>query len=317
MKYNRIPGTDLDVSAACMGTMRFAAKQQGDDPISRDGENVMRRALDRGINFFHSSYQYKTRWVMSRVLADHPKRNDVHHIIKVISPNRSDGGVFKPEIFRTQVEDALRELHTERISVVQWLFLDTDPAPDEKQFLPRIPALVDEMMDTVESLRKEGKVGHIVGFARTQALRKALVDTGRLRGMVARYSLLNMEVFELFDQLKARDMSLIPIEPIYAGMLTDKRRDRTSLPEGDKFADSAGDYERLEEILSALGDSVGNSLTSFAIRFSLASSLIPSVAVSLNTPDQVDQIAAFLEEPLPAGTVVDRAWGMWKKHHGL
>ena len=73
---------------------------------------------------------------------------------------------------------------------------------------------------------------------------------------------------------------------------------------------------RFDEILSVLGEKVGDSLTGFAIRSLLASPLIPSVTVSLNSTEQVDQIAAAVEAPLPDGSAVDQAWELWQKHTG-
>ncbi len=91
MKYRRLGGTDLDVSVVCLGPMRAAAKEPGDDEKSRLGELALRQALDAGVNFLHSSYEYGTRWMMSRVLKDHPKRGELHHVIKVPVPAFQDG----------------------------------------------------------------------------------------------------------------------------------------------------------------------------------------------------------------------------------
>jgi len=72
MQYRRLSGTDLDVSVICLGPMRAAAQEPGNDERSRAGERALRRALDLGVNFLHSSYEYGTRWMMGRALQDHP-----------------------------------------------------------------------------------------------------------------------------------------------------------------------------------------------------------------------------------------------------
>ena len=106
MKYRRLGGTDLDVSVICLGPMRAAAKEPGNDEKSRLGEAALRAALDAGVNFIHSSYEYGTRWMMNRVLADHPKRSELHHVIKLPVPDFADGDRFDAGKFRLRVEEA-------------------------------------------------------------------------------------------------------------------------------------------------------------------------------------------------------------------
>ena len=67
--------------------MRFANKGGNDDQLSRNGRSALERALKRGVNFVHSSYEYGIRWSMGSVLADHSRRHDIHHIIKVPVPD--------------------------------------------------------------------------------------------------------------------------------------------------------------------------------------------------------------------------------------
>ena len=319
MLYRKVLGTDIEVSAICQGTMRFAAKEQGEDDKSKAGEQAMRHALDVGVNCFHSSYQYRTRWVMERVLRDHPKRSDLHHIIKVVVPAKGGDGDFNPATFRNQVEDALRELHAERISFIQWLFIHTDPEDDEQKFIPSLSGMIDDMMTVFEKMRDEGKVGYPWSFARTRTLRRALIRAGPISGMVARYNLLDMEMAEVFGEMQSRNMSLIPIVPLCAGLLIDKRRDRSALPVDDRFREAKyhSDYEALAEVTDKLGDQIGDSLTRFAIRFALASPVIPSIAISLNTSRQVDGAAEALNGTIPPDAVVQQALRIWQSRTGV
>ncbi len=121
MQYRRLGGTDLDVSVICLGPMRAAEKEPCRDEKSRAGERVFRRALDPGVTFLHSSYEYRTRWMMERVLKDHPKRGDLRHVIKFPVPDFADGDRFDAAKFRLRIEEALRDLHAERIAVLQWM----------------------------------------------------------------------------------------------------------------------------------------------------------------------------------------------------
>ena len=311
MKYRTIPGTDLEVSVICFGTMRLKGNPEA-------GEKAMLEALESGINFIHSSYQYKTRWLLDKVLKDYPGKHKLHHAIKVPVPEKGDNGQFSAAKFRMRVEEALRELHTERIDIVQWLFLDTDAKPDEEKFLLGLPQMVDEMMEVFEKIRDEGKAGHIVCQARTPLLRDGLVETGKFAGVVERYSLMEMLMAARFDLLKSRDMFLLPLQPLYMGLLTDRRLNRSALPEDDRFSSSDydQDYVRLQEISEAFRDEISDSMTSFALRFALAPPVIPSILTGLNNVQQVHEALAASEGPFPSKQIMERALQIWNSQTG-
>jgi aryl-alcohol dehydrogenase-like predicted oxidoreductase len=99
--------------------MRFVRGSHTDnDPAV--GKRTLEEALDHGITTIHSSYEYRTRWAVGEVLATHPKRHEVKHIIKAPVPDYEYQG-FDPAKFRKLEEEALSELHAERIAIVQHL----------------------------------------------------------------------------------------------------------------------------------------------------------------------------------------------------
>ncbi|HYL81784.1 MAG TPA: aldo/keto reductase, partial [Candidatus Acidoferrum sp.] len=221
MEYRRLGGTDLKVSVVCLGPMRAAAKEPGDDEKSRAGERALRRALELGVNFLHSSYEYGTRWMMGRVLQDYPKRADLHHVIKVPVPDFTDGDRFDAAKFRGRVEEALRELHAERIAVLQWMWR-SDPNSDERR-LPLLGRIADDVAAAFAKMRDEGKVGYLFTFPYTVACAEAAMATGKFGGLLAYYNLVEMEMADLFGRLEQRGMGFIAIRPLYEGLLTDER----------------------------------------------------------------------------------------------
>jgi len=60
--------------------MRFSAKSSSDDEKSQAGKRALERALERGVNFIHSSYEYGTRWAVGKVLKNHPRRGELQTI---------------------------------------------------------------------------------------------------------------------------------------------------------------------------------------------------------------------------------------------
>ena len=317
MKYRTLGGTDLKVSVICLGPMRAAAREPGNDEKSQAGERALRDALDAGVNFLHSSYEYGTRWMMGRVLKDHPQRDEIHHVIKVPVPDSDDGDRFDPGKFRTRVEETLRELHAERISVLQWMWR-SKPNSDERR-LPLLADILDDVQDVFGRMRDEGKVGHLMTFPYTVACGQAAVETGAFSGLIAYYNLIEMEMADLFDGLEQRKMGFIAIRPLYQGILTDPRASQASLPPGDRFASEnyAADFAKRAQVAGEFADEIGGSMTSFAIRFALAAPVVASVVVGINTPAQAAGVVAAVEQDTPSAEVVARAQDLWRSGFGL
>lgn len=317
MMYRKLGGTNLEISVICLGPMRWAAKESGDDDKAKAGEMALRRALDAGVNFLHSSYEYGTRWMMGRVLKGHPKRGELHHIIKVPVPDFNDQDHFDPAKFRLRVEEALSDLHAERISLLQWMWR-SDPNTDERR-LPLLQNILDQVVATFEKMRDEGKVGYLMTFPYTVPCAKAALETGKFSGLIAYYNLVEMEMADLFDELGERQMGFIAIRPLYQGILTDQRNEQASLPATDRFADEkfARDFAKRKQIAQTFREEIGESMTRFAIRFALASPVVASVVVGMNRPEQVDGVVSALEDELPSLKTVKKAQELWRSDFGL
>lgn len=294
MEARRYGRTDLTVSPICFGPMRFSEKSPGDDPRSRAGERALSRAIERGVDFLHSSYEYGTRWAMGEVLKSHPKRAELKHIIKVPVPDFKDVA-FSGDKFRERIEEALRELHTDQIHVVQWL-LRADPN-DDVQRIPRINECLDATLEIFNTLREEGKVGYLAPFPYTPGFARATLETGKMEGLVAYYNLLEMEMYPLFDSLEQQGYGFIYIRPFLEGLLTDERIDREKTQPGDRARDSGWNsrYALLDKARTAL-DEQPASWTDFALQFCLADPRVTSLVVGLNTEEQVDQVCDAVEQ---------------------
>lgn len=60
--------------------MRFYAKSLSDDEKPQAGKRALERALEHGVNFIYSSYEYGTRWAVGKVLKNHPRRGGLQTI---------------------------------------------------------------------------------------------------------------------------------------------------------------------------------------------------------------------------------------------
>ena len=307
MEYRKFGNSDLVVSEICFGPMRFAAKESGNDPLSQTGKKALQRALERGVNFIHSSFEYGTRWAIGDVLKNHPKRDELHHIIKVPVPDFKDGDRFDPLKFRGRVEEALRDLHTDCIDVIQHL-LRSDPNTDERR-VRNIDPVDGPLREIFEKLKEEGKVKYLTTFPYSVGFARQSLKTGSFSGMVAYYNLIEMEMAEFFQQMENQGQSFFCIRPLMAGILTDRRADRTGLPSGDRFLEPNWDaaYERLKVLESAFSGEI-DSWTSFAVKFVLCHPVVTSLIVGLNTPEQVDGVLDAADGRYPDRSTFDRAW---------
>ncbi len=316
MEYRRLAGTDLDVSVICHGPMRAASKEPTEDAKSQSGEAALRAALDAGVNFLHSSYEYNTRWMMERVLKDHPKRHDIHHVIKVPVPDFKDGGRFDPAKFRGRIEEALSELHAERIAVLQWMWR-SDPNEDDLR-VPMLPEILDEVVAEFEKMRDAGKVGFLMSFPYTVPCARAAMESGHFAGTIAYYNPIEMEMAELFAEMEERNMGFLSIRPLYQGILTDGR-DPDRMAADDRFRDPkyADDFAKRAKVAEAFAAEIGGSMSSFALRFALAAPLVASLIVGLNSPAQVEGVLAAVEGPALSPRIVTRAFELWQRNFGL
>ena len=312
MNYRKFGNTDLEVSEICFGPMRFSAKEKSDDEISQTGQRALEHAIDRGINFIRSSYEYKTRWAMSRVLKDHPKRHDLHHIIKVPVPDFDDGGTFDAAKFRLRVEEALRDLHTDRIDVLQHL-QRARPNDDNLRILD-IAGTTEAMLDCFATLREEGKVGYLTTFPYTSGFAKEALQANAFTGMVAYYNPIEMEMAEYFSQMETNGQGFFCIRPFMGGLLTDRRANRETLAEDDRYQDAKWDaaYARLNLLQSELGIDIP-SWTEFAIKFSLCHPIVTSLIVGLNSVEQVDGVLNAADGEYPDGALFDKVLQIFQR----
>jgi len=312
VEYRRFGNTDLEVSEICFGPMRFSAKAPSDDDVSRTGQRALQHAIDRGVNFIHSSNGYNTRWAMSRVLKDHPQRHDLHHIIKVPVPDFDDGGRFDAAKFRLRVEEALEELHADRITVLQHL---QRARPNEDDLRIRDIATTHEaMMECFSQLRDEGKVGYLTTFPYTPGFGGEALKTGDFSGMVAYYNPIEMEMAEYFEQMEANGQGFFCIRPFMGGLLTDRRADRSQLPDDDRYQDTGWDdaYARLQMLQDRLGVEIA-SWTEFAIKFGLCHPIVASLIVGLNSIEQVDGVLDAADGDYPDLRVFNRALEVFRQ----
>ena len=286
----------IEVSELCFGTMRYADKSGKADERSAAGTRALETAIEQGVNFIHSSYEYKTRWLTGAVLKTHPGRHGLHHIIKVNVPDWEEPR-FSADSFRRQVEEALRDLGTERIAVVQHLQRGVarpdilTPAADEYR-LARFDEVSSELAEISTKLQSEGKIHTVVSYPYTTAYARRAVEAEVFSGLAAYFNPLETEMVEFFDRLQELNKDFISIRPLCGGILTNRRVERDSLPAGDRMRNPSADewYRRLAAVRPAIGNPT-MSWEQFAFRFSLAHPVIKSSVLGINSVAHLETAA--------------------------
>lgn len=309
MKYRRFGNTDIELSEVTFGTMRYVkGLYEGNET---EGKRALEEALAGGINAVHSSYEYKTRWATGAVLEAHPKRHDIHHIIKVPVPDYEDA-TFEEVKFRRIIEDALRDLHAERISIVQHLQRGVDKGiiydiRGEPARLAAMTEVNERLTAAFERLRDEGKVGALACFPHTPGFAAAAIASGTFQGLVAFFSLVETELVPLFDEMRARGMGFATMRSFLGGLLTDKRARRADLTVDDPLrgADWDEHYKRFERIQEALGFEV-KSWSELAVKFALSDPLFPTVILSMNTVEQLRAVLRAADGNYPGPDFIHR-----------
>ncbi|HKK48797.1 MAG TPA: aldo/keto reductase [Alkalispirochaeta sp.] len=319
MKYRTFGSTGLKLSEICFGTWRYASPTGKADARSEAGARALRLGLDAGITTIHSSHEYGTRWLTGEVLKDHPRRADLHHIIKVNEPDFGEGG-FDRTRFRAQIERALAELHTDQIAIVQHLqrgsaqkatvYTDHDDAVRRGEF----DRDRDDLFEESERLKQEGKIAALASFPYTVGFASHAIESGIYDGIVTYFNILETEWLDLFPAIEACGMGVIGIRPLCAGLLTDTRIERSALPDGDRLADSAwdGKYEQLAAIRAQRGADP-SSWSRYAIAASLAHPLVATTTLSINNEPQLTDALAATEGAYPSVEELQRIHALNQK----
>jgi len=325
MNVRKFGSTDLELSEICFGTWRYASPEGTRNEQSDAGGRALRRGLEQGINCIHSSHEYGTRWLTGEVLKDQPQRSHLHHIIKVNEPDFGEER-FDRGRFRRQIENALRELHTDRISIVQHLQRGSATkatvytAHDDAIRIREFDRDRDDLLEESEKLKQEGKISALASFPYTVGFAEHAIGSGVYDGVVTYFNLLETEWLDLFPALEERGMGVVGIRPLCAGLLTDKRIDRGSLPPGDRLADAKWDskYQQLAAIRETM-EAAPASWTRYAIAASLAHPLVASTALSINNEQQLDDALQAADGNYPPQSELQRIHGInktvWSTQH--
>ncbi len=261
MHYKNLPGTDLNVSRVCLGTMTW-----GEQNSESQAHEQLDHAVGEGVNFIDTAEMYpvppnaQTQGRTEAYLGSWLQRQQRDQLViatKVAGPGRRDwirnGRTdLTADVIADAVDTSLQRLRTDYIDLYQihWPqrnvpnFGATEFDPDKEKSGPSI----HEQVSGMAAMIKAGKIRYY-GLSNETAwgvceFRRAADELG-FPGPVTiqnSYSLLSRNVDnDLAEALFREDMTLLAYSPLAAGILSGKYRGGAQ-PPGTRFTlfDSLG-----------------------------------------------------------------------------
>ena len=222
MDYVKLGSTGLDVSRLCLGCMTFGVPERGAHPWTLNEEKsrpVIKRALERGINFFDTANIYSdgtSEEIVGRALKEYARRDEVVVTTKVwarMRPGPNGQGLSRRAIM-AEIDNSLRRLGMDYVDLYQ--IHRTDPATP-----------IEETMEALHDVVKAGKALYIgasnmAAWQFAQALYVA--DRHGWTRFVTMQNHLNLlyreEEREMLPLCRTEGIGVIPWSPMARGRLT-------------------------------------------------------------------------------------------------
>jgi aryl-alcohol dehydrogenase-like predicted oxidoreductase len=302
VEYQSLGRSELNVSRLCLGTMSFGTSRWRpwvlDEPESRE---IIKRALDLGINFFDTADYYSlgvSEEVVGRALKDFAPRDKVIIATKVFYPltdDPQDGGLSRRHILKA-IDDSLRRLGVDYVDLYQIHRYD-----------PATP--IAETLEALHDVCRAGKARYIGAssmwawqFAQMLAMQDHRGWT-RFVSMQNHYNLVYREEEREMNPLcLAENIALIPWSPLARGFLAGNRRrgqkDATLREKHDQYGHglyyTEGDYvvaDRVAEVARAKGVLP----IQVALAWILQRPGVTAPIISVTKREQLDQLVAGLD----------------------
>lgn len=204
-------GGDLDIHRLGFGAMRITGEGIWGEPKNADeAHNVLRRAVELGINFIDTADSYGPE-VSERLIGEalYPYPKDLVIATKgglVRSGPNQWQPVGRPEYLHQQVEMSLRRLKLERIDLYQLHRID-----------PQVP--VEESLGKLKELQKAGKIRHIgLSEVKPNEIERAR-KTADIVSVQNKYNISDRAHEDTLEYCEKHNLGFIPWFPVAAGKL--------------------------------------------------------------------------------------------------
>lgn len=247
MKYRKLGNSDLMVSEICLGCMGFGEKGRWQHTWTIDEEKsreIIKKALDLGINFFDTAAVYangNSEEIVGRALRDYARREDVVVATKFVprTSEEIEQGISTADHIRNSLEQSLKHLGMDYVDLYIYHMWDYN-------------ADLYEVMKTLNELVQSGKVRYL-GISNCYAWQLALANSlawqegfARFVSVQNHYNLIfREEEREMAAYCKEKNIAMVPYSSLAAGRLARHPGEMTKRMKEDFVADSK--YGKTEE----------------------------------------------------------------------
>jgi aryl-alcohol dehydrogenase-like predicted oxidoreductase len=302
--------TGLKVSRLCFGTMTFGG--QADEPTS---VQMVDQCLDAGINFFDTANAYTGG--MSETMLGRALKGRRHSVVLASKVSNKVGddpdqkGLSRPAI-RRAIDESLKRLETDYLDLYY-------------MHLPDYATPIEESLDAMHELVKEGKIRHVAqsNYAAWQIVEMLWISADKKYAPVVvsqpMYNLLARGIEqELLPMSKVFSIANVVYNPLAGGLLTGKHN-VTEPISGSRFDKNkmyldrywhADDFSAVEAVRD-IAQKSGRSMVSLALCWLLHHTPIECVILGASKLDQLtENLAAAEEGPLDPETLagLDEVW---------
>jgi aryl-alcohol dehydrogenase-like predicted oxidoreductase len=293
MDYVRFGRTELNVSVmglGCGGPSRIGLNNNKSDAES---VNIIRGAIDAGVNFIDTAEAYRTEGLVGEVL------QQVGRDKIVVSSKKSYRKEISPALLREGLEGSLKRLKTDYIDIYN---LHGVSLNDYKQ-------LRDEILPTFEALRQEGKIRY-VGVSEMfdedkthEMLRQSLLDDVWDVVMVG-FNILNQTARDTLQLTQERDVAVQVMYAVRRALSQPKRLIEAVQTLVDAGELNPADIDLANPLGFVLEESDASSVVDAAYRFCRYEPGVHVVLSGTGNPEHLQSnIDSLNRDPLPDALV--------------
>lgn len=295
MEFTKLGNSDIEISRFCVGCMSFgdpASKMHEWTLNPQESENIIKHALDLGINFFDTANCYSagtSEEYLGRALWKNTARDNVVLATKVYF---NEGKLSKEAIPR-EVDGSLERLGTDYIDLLVIHRFDYDTP-------------VEETMEALHKVVKSGKVRAIGASAmygyQFMNMQQAAEKNGwtKFVSMQNHYNLLYREdERELIPICKEQNVSRTPYSPLAAGRLSrstwsaDTLRSRTDVTAKGKYDKTQESDMEIVRRVSELAEKKDVTMTQIALAWQFAKGVAAPVIGATKAKYFDDAVGSF------------------------
>ncbi len=295
MRYRTLGITELQVSEIGFGTWGLGGTSYG--PVDdRESVRALKRAHELGINFYDTADLYgngHSEVILRQALGS--IRSKIYIATKGGTLPHSGFHMpqdFSPSYMRKALEASLSRLATDYVDLYQL-------------HSPKLEDLTQELLETLETFRREGKVRHYGISVRSPKDGLAAMNKFQFSTVQANLNLIDHRAIEcgLLDLCAKKNIGMIARTPLCFGFLTGGLSSQTTFADGDhrklwpkaqqnRWANAVALFEQLYQAR-------GETPALFALRFCLSQKAVSSVIPGMMNVREVEENAqAASLEPL-------------------